>query len=190
MGISMLGGIINSILGGLMDFIMSIVTPIFNLLIKIVVAPIISLVINLISYALGLVFYNVAVFILALIDYVEILFRLLAGLDVDGVQLNLGSSPDKGSDLVVQLIRTPEVRDIFLSMVVVGMFLLIITTIFQMIKVEYTTEGAKNAKGPILTKAFKGLCNMVLLPALCVFGVVIGNQILDLLDKAKTQNIC
>ena len=188
MGFSMLGGIIQSILSGISGVIMAIVTPILRLILGFVnqffIGPIISLIFNLISYGISLFFYGIACFTLALIDYVELMFRLLAGLDVDGVSLNLANSPDKGSDLVVQLIRTPEVRDIFLAMVVVGMFLLIITTIFQMIKVEYTTEGAKNAKGPILNKAFKGLCNMILLPALCVFGVILGNQVLDLLDKA------
>lgn len=197
MGISMLGGIIQSILSGITSVIMAIVQPILELILgfvnRFIIGPIISLIFNLISYALSCFFYGIACFILALIDYVEMMFRLLAGLDVNGVSLNLSNSPDKGADLVVQLIRTPEVRDIFLSMVVVGMFLLIITTIFQMIKVEYTTEGAKNAKGPILMKAFKGLANMILLPALCVFGVVLGNQVLDLLDKAtkpdSTNNI-
>ncbi len=167
---------------------MSIVQPIMevviNLLTKYIIAPIVSLVINLINYIISIFLYDISCFILALIDYVEVMFRLLAGLEVDGVQLNLGSSSDKGGDLVMQLIRTPEIRDAFLAMVVVGMFLLIITTIFQMIKVEYTTEGAKNAKGPILNKAFKGMANMIMLPALCIFGVIIGNQILDLLDKA------
>lgn len=184
----MLGGIVQSIISGLTDLFMDIVNPIMttvmNLLTRFIIAPLISVVINLISYCLSLFFYNISCFILALIDYVEVMFRLLAGLEVDGVQLNLSSSSDKGGDLVLQLIRTPEIRDVFLAMVVVGMFLLIITTIFQMIKVEYTTEGAKNAKGPILNKAFKGMANMIMLPALCVFGVFIGNQVLDLLDKA------
>ncbi|MBE5739063.1 MAG: hypothetical protein E7354_04995 [Clostridiales bacterium] len=188
MGFSMLGGIVSSILGGITSVIMAIVQPILEIVLgfvnRFIIAPLLSVVINLISYLISLVFYNISIFILALIDYVEMLFRLLAGLEVSGVTLNLSNSPDKGADLVLQLIRTPEVRDMFLSMVVVGMFLLIITTIFQMIKVEYTTEGAKNAKGPILNKAFKGLCNMILLPALCVFGVFLGNQVLDLLDKA------
>lgn len=167
---------------------MSIVQPIMETVIEIltryVIAPIVTFVVSLVNYVISIFLYDISCFILALIDYVEVMFRLLAGLEVDGVQLNLGSSSDKGGDLVMQLIRTPEIRDAFLAMVVVGMFLLIITTIFQMIKVEYTTEGAKNAKGPILNKAFKGMANMIMLPALCIFGVVIGNQILDLLDKA------
>jgi len=66
----------------------------------------------------------------------------------------------------------------------VGLFLLIITTIFQMIKVEYTTEGANNSKMSILGKSLKSLSNMILIPALAIFGIFIGNQVLGLIDTA------
>ncbi len=188
MGIGRLGGIVSSILGGLMSLLMDIVMPILEIVLgfvnKWIIAPLITTIIRMVMYVLSLVFYNIAIFILALIDFVEIVFRLLAGLEVQGMSLDIGQSPDHGMDLLYQLIRTPEVRDAFLSMAIVGVFLLVITTIFQMIKVEYATEGSKNAKGPILTKAFKGLCNLILLPFMVLIGVFLGNQILDLLDKA------
>ncbi len=188
MGIGRLSGIVSSILGGLMSLLMDIVMPILEIVLgfvnKWIIAPLITTVINLVMYVLSLFFYNIAIFILALIDFVEIVFRLLAGLEVSGMSLDLASSPDHGMDLVYQLIRTPEIRDAFLSMAIVGIFLLVIATIFQIIKVEYTSEGAKNAKGPILTKAFKGICNLILLPFMVLIGVFLGNQILDLLDTA------
>lgn len=184
MGISMLGGMVSDIIGGFFSAIFSFLGQLLAKVLEFVLTPIIMLIVNLIMYAFGLIGYSISCFLLALIDYVEMLFRLLAGLDVSGMSLNLGASPDKSSDLVIQLLRSNEIRDIFLSMCVVGLFLLVITTIFQMIKVEYTTEGAKNSKTPILNKAFKGLCNMIMVPGLCIFGVFIGNQVLDLLDKA------
>lgn len=185
MGISMLGSWLGDLIGGLFSSLFSFLGDLLTKILEFIVTPIINLAVSLIEYAVGMVFYSISTFLLGLIDYVEILFRLLAGLEVEsGIKLNLSSSPDKSSDLVVQLLRSNEVRDIFLSMCVVGLFLLVITTIFQMIKVEYTTEGAKNSKTPILNKAFKGLCNMVMVPGLCIFGVFIGNQVLDLLDKA------
>lgn len=185
MGISMLGSWLGDLIGGLFSSLFSFLGDLLTKILEFIVTPIINLAVSLIEYAVGMIFYSISTFLLGLIDYVEILFRLLAGLEVEGgIKLNLSSSPDKSSDLVVQLLRSNEVRDIFLSMCVVGLFLLVITTIFQMIKVEYTTEGAKNSKTPILNKAFKGLCNMVMVPGLCIFGVFIGNQVLDLLDKA------
>lgn len=198
----MLGSIVSSILGGiasaigkglttifsfLIEALMTILSPIIEILMKYIVAPFLVLLVNLINYVLAMVWYNLAIFILGLIDYVQILFKLLAGLPVDGVKLKLsGSTSD--SDLLLQLIRSDDIKNVFLSMCIVGIFLLVITTIFQIIKVEYTTEGAKNAKGPILNKAFKGLCNMIMIPALCIVGVFIGNQVLELLDTATKEN--
>ncbi len=185
MGISMLGNWIGDIVGKLFSTLFSFLGDLLTQILEFILVPIINLAVSLIEYAVGMIFYSISTFLLGLIDYVEILFRLLAGLETDsGAKLNLSNSPDTSSDLVVQLLRSNEVRDIFLAMCVVGLFLLVITTIFQMIKVEYTTEGAKNSKTPILNKAFKGLCNMVMVPGLCIFGVFIGNQVLDLLDKA------
>ena len=203
MGISMLGSIVGSILGGLasalgkglstifgylVEALMSILDPFINLLMKYLVAPIIALTVNLINYVLAILWYNISIFILGLIDYVQILFKLLAGLKVDGMQLNLSGSKSADSDLLLQLLLSDSIKNVFLSMCIVGIFLLVITTIFQIIKVEYTTEGAKNAKGPILNKAFRGLCNMIMIPALCICGVFIGNQVLDLLDTATKSN--
>lgn len=192
MGISMLGGwlnnlfsgIFNAIFGPIMNWLMGVFQWITNLLFKYIIAPLITFVINIINYVLSILWYNISVFILGLIDYVQILFKLLAGLEVDGIQLNLKGSKSADSDLLLQLILSDSVKNVFLSMCIVGVFLLVITTIFQIIKVEYTTEGAKNAKGPILNKAFKGLCNMIMIPALCICGVFIGNKVLDLLDTA------
>lgn len=192
MGINMLGGIIDGILGGLMDVFSTVITtilmPIINAVLSVVarfiIAPLVNVIISVISYFVGYFLYGICVFLLALVDYAELIFRLLAGLDVDGMRLTLDGGKDGSSDLLVQLLRSDVIQQAFLSMVIVGIFLLVITTIFQMIKVEYTTEGSKNAKGPILNKAFKGVATLMLLPILTIFGVFIGNQILGLIDTA------
>ncbi len=191
MGISMLGGIVGSILGGifnaifgkLMSWLSGVFNWVVNLLMKYIIAPFISFIVNLINYFLSIIWYNISLFILNLIDYVQVLFRALAGINDGDIKLTLSSGGNDG-DLLIQLIQSEDVKNVFLSMCIVGVFLLVITTIFQIIKVEYTTEGAKNAKGPILNKAFKGLCNMIMIPALCICGVFIGNRVLELLDTA------
>lgn len=188
----MLGGWLGNLLSGLFDAIfdpimawaLKAISWVANLLFKYVIGPCVAFVFNLINYVLAILWYNISMFILSLIDYVQILFKLLAGLSVDGMQFNLAGSKFGNSDLLIQLIMSNDIKNVFLSMCIVGIFLLVITTIFQIIKVEYTTEGAKNAKGPILNKAFKGLCNMIMIPALCICGVFIGNQVLELLDTA------
>lgn len=197
MGISMLGSIVSSILGGIANalvngiaalvsvlfekILLPIFTPIIKMLINLIIVPFLEMVFTLVNAVLSILWYTISIFILGLIDFVEVLFRILAGLETSEATLKLNG---KSGDLLIQLLLNENIKNVFLSMCIVGVFLLVITTIFQIIKVEYTTEGAKNAKGPILNKAFKGLCNMIMVPALCICGVFIGNAVLELLDIA------
>ncbi len=186
MGFGMLNGILSGLVGLLTEWISKILGFIMKILINILVVPVLKMLITLIEYVLGAYFYSVSVFLLNLLDFVQLLFRAFAGLPTDGITLKFtqGGGGLGLTDPLMQIITAPAVREAFISMAIVGFFLLIITTIFQMIKVEYTTEGAKNSKTPILQKAFKGACNLVLLPLLVIFGIFIGNKVLDLLDTA------
>ena len=166
--------------------LMAVVKPILELVIKWVIEPLLTLVIKVISYTIGAVLYVIGSFLLQLVDFVEVLFRALAGMEsVSASGMTMSLSLDGGSgDILIQLIRHPDIQSAFVSMCVVGLFLLVVTTVFQIIKVEYTTEGAKNAKGPIFQKAFKGFANLMLLPLLVIFGIIFANQLLGLLDTA------
>ncbi len=178
-----LADLIGDAIGAILNFVLM---PILQLFFEWIINPIIKLVLMIVQYSLAAVMYFYAAFLLQLIDFVEILFRALAGLEsieASGMSLTLSLDGGEG-DILIQLIRHPDIQAAFVSMCVVGLFLLVVTTVFQIIKVEYTTEGAKNAKGPIFQKAFKGLANLMLLPLLVIFGIVFANQLLGLLDRA------
>lgn len=166
--------------------IQTLVSPIIEIAFKFILAPIIKLTIELTMAVVGAYLYMFGCFLLQLIDFVEVTFRALAGMEsISASGMSMELSLDGGSgDILIQLIRHPDIQSAFVSMCVVGLFLLVVTTVFQIIKVEYTTEGAKNAKGPIFQKAFKGLANLMLLPMLVIFGIVFANQLLGLLDTA------
>lgn len=181
----MLLGLLSPLFGILESVIKAAIEWVLQPIMEWIVAPVINFAISVINYILSLYFYTISIFILGLIDFVEMLFRSLAGLGSADGKPSIGLSIDGGEgDILLQLIRHPSIQQAFLSMCIVGLFLLVVTTVFQIIKVEYTTEGAKNAKGPIFQKAFKALANLMLLPLLCVFGIVFSNQLLGLLDKA------
>lgn len=174
------------ILSGLGEILHNIFSGLFNFLVNTLLVPVIKIAIQVavevFKYCFSALFYEISVFLLKLIDFVEALFRALAGLPGGDISLSLGG--DGGGDLLLQMIRSQEVIQTLMATAVVGVFLLIITTIFQMIKVEYTTEGANNSKSGIIGKSLKSLCNMIIIPLLVIFGVFIGNQILDLIDTA------
>ena len=186
MGIGSLLGILD----GLGDILGKLFSGLFTFLVQKLLVPIFSAAIEIIftvlQYFGAALFYEISKFLLALIDFVEVLFRALAGLPstaAAGHEISM-SINGKSGDLLIQMLTSSEVMQAFYATAIVGMFLLIITTIFQMIKVEYTTEGAQNSKSGIIGKSLKSLCNMMIIPILCILGVFIGNQVLDLIDTA------
>ena len=178
---------------GILDGLFSILAEVFGVIVDIVFKPVLNLIlvpvirilVELFKFIFGLLFYNVGKFLLALIDFVNNLFRVLCGLESNVMTMSLGENGGTG-DILVQVIRSSEIQQAFISMCVVGLFLLLITSVFQIIKTEYTTEGAKNSKTPILQKAFKSLANLMLLPLLVVFGILIANGVLGILDRATS----
>lgn len=180
---------------GIVEAIGDLFGNLFSWLIRKLVVPVVQAliiaVVNVVKYCFGYLFYLISVFLLQLIDFVEMLFRSLAGLEPKGGQyLSFATSVEEGSepinDMLITLLRSEAVLNAFYACAIAGIFLLAITTIFQMIKVEYTTEGANNSKTSILGKSLKSLTNMLLIPLLVVFGVFIGNQVLQLIDTATS----
>lgn len=177
------------LLAGLGELLGNVLNWIFSFVIETLVVPIvkaaIEVVIIVLQYFTSALFYELSVFLLKLIDFVEVLFRALAGLGSNngsmGAEFSLNG---KSGDLLLQFITHKDVLDVFFACAIVGVFLLMITTIFQIIRVEYTTEGANNSKTTILNKSFKSLVNMLMIPIMVVLGVFIGNQILELIDTA------
>lgn len=183
----MMLGWIADILKGITDAISNVFSWLLEKLINWIVVPVLEVLFIIIQYVVSGLFYGVSVFLLSLIDFLEALFRALAGLPYSGsgpkAQFTFEGSLVEG-DLLIELLTSKEILQAFQATAIVGIFLLIIMTIFQMIKVEYTTEGAENNKTKIMGKSLKSLTNLLLIPALVVFGVFIGNQILDLIDTA------
>lgn len=177
------------LLAGLGELLGNVLNWIFSFVIETLVVPIvkaaIEVVIVVLQYFTSALFYELSVFLLKLIDFVEVLFRALAGLSSNngsmGAEFSLNG---KSGDLLLQFITHKDVLDVFFACAIVGVFLLMITTIFQIIRVEYTTEGANNSKTTILNKSFKSLVNMLMIPIMVVLGVFIGNQVLELIDTA------
>ena len=87
-------------------------------------------------------------------------------------------------DILMQVLTSKELFQIFTSMLTVGLFLLVIFTLVKVVKVEFTTEGSQNAKGPIIKKLLRALFNMAFTPVICLFGVVLANQVLELVTTA------
>ena len=181
-----IGGFIDKLFG----FVFDLLQPVIEWLVEKIVLPVMSGVVEFVKCQLCNMLYNISIFVLRAIDFVELLFRSLADLpsrEMAGLNVELSLNGQTGN-ILLQLLKSGSVQAAFLAMCIVGVFLIVVMTAFQIIKVEYTTEGAKNAKGPIFQKAFRGVSLLLLTPLLVVFGVVFANQLLNLLDVATKAN--
>ncbi len=139
-------------------------------------------IINSVMYVVGMILWGLADIFFVLIDLIEELFRKFAGLDV--VYTSSGEAIE--GDIVLYLLSSTIVQDIFFSIMILGFFLLIIFTIFAIVKNQYT-DKPKPVSG-IISNAFKGLLMYILVPAATVVCLTVGNIVLQAIDGAtRTQ---
>lgn len=138
-----------------------------------------------ITQIMGMILYSIAIPLMWILDFVQMLFRKLAGLDTTWVKAD-GVLQQQDGDILLSLITNKTVLQVLLAMTLVGIVLLIITTIIQMIRTEYTTEGSKNNKGTIIGTALKAFAYFFIVPIACVFGIIVANYVLKALDVATS----
>ena len=111
-----------------------------------------------------------------LVDIMQLLFRKFAGLD--GISLN-----GEEGDIVLQFINSSRVQQVFIAMLVLAVVLIFITSFVAVIKTEFNKSGNNNKK-VVLKNAIRGVANFVIVPIVCVFGVIVGNALLNAIDGA------
>ena len=166
---------------------LGILSAILNFLIDVLMATIFLLV-NIIYLIFAKIFYIIGAVFGYFADLFQAVFKALAGLGSIGYDKPSNSYIGMDSDPILSLISHRIVINMFISLFVVGIGLMIVSVIVQMIRQEYTTEGAKNSKGEILGKAVKAFSNMIIIPVVCVIGILLSNTILRLLDKATSNS--
>lgn len=115
-----------------------------------------------------------------LLDWVQSIFRSLAGLSpilIDGTPVNQG---DEKYDIVFWLLQTDIVQDVFWSMVTFSLILMFLMTGLAIIRNAY--QDKPKPIGDIISGVFKGLLGMILLPIACMVGLMFGNIILQAVD--------
>ncbi len=130
--------------------------------------------------------FSIAKQILFIVDAIQALFRRLAGLDrywmVEG-----GQTVEKEGDILISLMRNETVLEVFITLTLVAVAMVIIATIIKVVQSEFTTEGSKNSKGGIIGQAIKSFIMFMLVPVLCFGGVLVSNALLKALDGATSK---
>ena len=136
--------------------------------------------------AIGVWLYNtIGHIIISLLDWLQSIFRGLAGLE--GMKINgqaVNGEGQESYDIAYWLISTDIIMDIFWSMVLFSVFLLIIMTILAIIRNTY--EEKQKPVWDIIMASFKGLVGFIIVPAFAVVGLMFSNVILKAVDAGTS----
>lgn len=125
-----------------------------------------------------------------IIDLCQGLVKKLAGIDAEGMlydgQLINGSESSNTvtGDIVEVIIRSDIVRNLFISLLVLGVILLLIVTFVGVWKTEWDFGKDGNSKTKIINASLKALFNFIAVPVIAFFGIFVGNALLRAIDGA------
>ena len=117
------------------------------------------------------------------IDWLQSLFRSLAGLEgimINGTEVNASDSEAK-YDIIFYLIQSDVVIDVFVSMLVFMVVMLVLFTAIALIKNLYQEKSKPPME--IINKAFKALWTVFIVPVTLIVGLMFGNIILQAVDE-------
>lgn len=114
-----------------------------------------------------------------LLDFIRDVFCKLAGIEtvvVDGEQ----------SDLLSHFILSPQIRNAFLGVFLVGVILLCVFVIIAILKSETADAQHKKTKGQILVKALQSFVIFLLIPFLLIAGIMLTNVVMGAIHGSMT----
>ena len=138
----------------------------------------IGLLIDLLMEVLAELFYAVGKYFLQIVDWIQMVFRRLSGLEnfyMDGKAID--------ADPLLTLMANDTVMQVLTALSFVAVLMLILITIIQVIKVEFNSDG-KNSKTTIIGQSLRALLMFAVVPICCVGGVIACNALLRVIDRA------
>ena len=138
--------------------------------------------------------YFIVSCVLSLIDLCQVSFRKLAGLE----PIILAGEPDAYTgDVVYKLIidalftgKYPAISTVFWSLIIIGVFMLFITSIIALLRLEYNPDKEKgNSKSGVVKNFFKAIFSFAIIPISCLFGMYLFNSLVSIVNKATVSPI-
>ncbi len=137
------------------------------------------------------VLYFIVACLLSLMDLCQIGFRKLAGLDTITI-----SGESYQGDTVYKIItdalftgKYPAIQTVFWSLIALGIFMLFITSIIAIIRLEYAPdEKTGNSKSRVVKNFFKAIFSFAIVPIACIFGMFLSNALVGVIDQASSSS--
>ncbi len=125
------------------------------------------------------------------LDFIQFVSRKLIGLDSYYV-----NGTEKTGDIVQDFIggilgigggaEYSTLSTVFWSMMVFGLLVLILSTIFQIVKSHYNYDADKSHPMKIVFNSIKSLSLMAIIPLVSLFGIMISNLLLGVVDNVTS----
>lgn len=137
--------------------------------------------------------YFIVACMLSLVDLFQVLFRKIAGMDpivVSGETV----TGDSATNIILDAIFTgkyPAISTVFWSLTILGVFMLIITSIVATLRLEYTPDKdtKNNSKKSIIIGFVKAIFTFAIVPVTCFFGMWFTNVLIQTVSTiTTTQN--
>ena len=152
-----------SIFDPAIEFIGSLFDGLFTALFQLIIQGIRFIIFGLL--------YKIFTWICILVDFVENLFKSLAGINpisLDGAEYGGTGS---GQDLVYAFITDEGVLSVFWSIMALSLVLLLVFTMVAFIKSEFTLDLKGSAKGPIIARSLKSAVNLIAVPVISIIAI-------------------
>ena len=137
--------------------------------------------------------------VLSLIDLCQVGFRKLAGLDPIIITSTISNTEDEiyTGDTVYKIIvdalfndKYPAIRTVFWSLIILGLFMLVMTSIVAMIRLEYNPDKDKgNSKSGVVKSFFKAIFSFAIIPIASLFGMFLCNALVGVIDTATAYPV-
>lgn len=173
---------------GILEWLKSPITRIVNLFTDFidVVSNLGNLIITSLSYMFSALLYIIQIGFFWLIDFVQTVFRRVAGLDTYWFRTSDTTITEQSGDIVESLLISDTVWTVFSSVIIAAIILLFVSTFIAILKTELNEKD--NAKGPVIKQALKAMAYFVLVPVICILGVTLANIFLRTFDSATQLN--
>ena len=142
------------------------------------------------------VLYNIGKWFLAFMDFLQYFIQKLIGLDYwldSSIKGRRTLAEATTEDTIFKFLYADSVQKVFRALIVVFIILLIVFTIFQIIKSEWdfmTGDGKNgNSKNAIFRSSFKAILMVIIFPIMLIMGIVSSNAILASIIKAVSVDM-
>ena len=124
-----------------------------------------------------------------LITVFEGIFKGLAGIvDPASSDIGLTNNAAESKSVIVQLMQSSTMQNIMTSLMLFGVVVLVLSVILAIIRNIYK-DDSKVTISSIIGQAIKAVIGFILVPALCLIGVMISNVILVAVDGATNAAV-